>query len=67
MLPSGNDASLVLAENFGRLELFDACRFHSNSIRRQCEHNPTDAEYNKLCVSHFVKRMNKEAKKLQMQ
>jgi len=33
MLPSGNDASLVLAENFGRYLIIEGCRNSLSTLR----------------------------------
>jgi len=37
MLPSGNDASLVLAENFGRFLVTETCRNSTIKLRDQIE------------------------------
>ena len=66
MLPSGNDASLVLAENFGRLLLGDSCKTSIQSLRDFCEKDPTDPEFSRSCITRFVKRMNHENNKLKL-
>jgi len=66
MLPSGNDASLVLAENFGRLLIAESCKTSLQSLRDFCEKDPTDPEFSKACIIRFVKRMNFENQKLKL-
>jgi serine-type D-Ala-D-Ala carboxypeptidase (penicillin-binding protein 5/6) len=66
MLPSGNDASLVLAENFGRLLIGDSCKTSIQSLRDFCEKDPTDSDFSRMCISRFVKRMNYENSKLKL-
>jgi len=42
MLPSGNDASLVLAENFGRFLIIEACRISTIRLKDVIESDPYD-------------------------
>lgn len=58
MLPSGNDASLVLAENFGRFLVFDSARTSLNCLKSHCELDPYESANSKLYTSKFIKRMN---------
>jgi len=66
MLPSGNDAALVLAENFGRLLIAESCKTSTQSLKDFCEKDPYEPEYSKMCISRFVKRMNHENQKLKL-
>lgn len=42
MLPSGNDASLVLAENFGRFLFLENNRTSANILKDNLENDPYD-------------------------
>mgnify|MGYP002822542523 CR=1 FL=1 len=42
MLPSGNDASLVLAENFGRFLFIENARTSGNILKEHLEEDPYD-------------------------
>mmetsp|Transcript_12542 Transcript_12542/g.19576 ORF Transcript_12542/g.19576 Transcript_12542/m.19576 type:complete len:119 (-) Transcript_12542:1496-1852(-) len=66
MLPSGNDAALVLAENFGRFLTIESCRNSTNTLKETCEGDPYEAECSKRHIARFVKRMNQEASKLKL-
>ena len=66
MLPSGNDASLVLAENFGRYLWAESVKSSIKSLKEFCEKDPYDVEYSKYCIVRFVKRMNYENQKLRL-
>jgi len=66
MLPSGNDASLVLAENFGRYLWAESVKSSTKSLKEFCEKDPYDIEYSKHCIARFVKRMNYENQKLRL-
>ena len=63
MLPSGNDAALTLAENFGQLmRTLQRC-----AIRKECKidahgHKATIADYGGNFIDTFVKEMNRVAK-----
>jgi len=58
MLPSGNDAALVLAENFGRFLTIEQCRNSTNTLKEVCELDPYDPEISKKNIARFIKRMN---------
>ena len=58
MLPSGNDAALVLAENFGRFLSFENCRTSIQTLKEVCESDPYDPEQSRKFISRFVRRMN---------
>lgn len=66
MLPSGNDASVVLAENFGRFLCIDNCRNSLTKLKELIERDPYSPEYSNLHIKLFIKRMNHEAAKLKM-
>lgn len=66
MLPSGNDASMVLAENFGRLIIMERARISSISLKDQCESDPYHHDSTRFFVTRFIKRMNLEATKLKL-
>jgi D-alanyl-D-alanine carboxypeptidase len=66
MLPSGNDAALVLAENFGRFIAAENCRNSLTTLKDQCEQDPYDPESSKSWMARFIKRMNKEATTLKL-
>jgi len=66
MLPSGNDASLVLAENFGRFLIIEASRNSSMKLKDCIEMDPYDQEQSRFYVKRFIKRMNAEAQKLKL-
>jgi D-alanyl-D-alanine carboxypeptidase len=66
MLPSGNDASLVLAENFGRFIAAENSRTSLTTLKDQCEQDPYDPDSSKSWIARFVKRMNKEAASLKL-
>lgn len=66
MLPSGNDASLVLAENFGRFLCIDSCRNSLSRLKELVEADPYDSTMSRMFISRFVKRMNHEAAKLKL-
>jgi len=66
MLPSGNDASLVLAENFGRFLFIELSRNSSNKLKENLEADSYDPVISKQYVKRFVKRMNAEALKLKL-
>lgn len=66
MLPSGNDAAMVLAENFGRFMAYEASRISISTLKDQCESDPNDPENSRKYVARFVRRMNQEAGKLKL-
>ena len=66
MLPSGNDASLVLAENFGRFLILESCKASYNRMKDHLEMDPYDVAVSKLYIKRFIKRMNHEANKLKL-
>jgi D-alanyl-D-alanine carboxypeptidase (penicillin-binding protein 5/6) len=66
MLPSGNDASLVLAENLGRYMIIESSKMSTKKLRENLEEDPYSIENSKICIRKFVKRMNIEAKMLKM-
>ena len=66
MLPSGNDASLVLAENFGRFLIIESSRNSTIKLKDQLEVDPYDQENSRYYVKRFIKRMNHEASKLKL-
>ena len=66
MLPSGNDASLVLAENFGRFLVIESCRNSTTTLKEVCEVDPYAVEVSRRFISRFVRRMNQEAVKLKL-
>lgn len=66
MLPSGNDAAMVLAENFGRLIIMERARISSISLKDQCESDPYHHDSTRFFVTRFIKRMNLEAAKLKL-
>ena len=66
MLPSGNDASLVLAENFGRFLYVESQRNSSQRLKDTVETDPYASESSKIYIGIFVKRMNHEAAKLKL-
>ena len=66
MLPSGNDAALVLAENFGRYMTIEQCRNSTTTLKEYCEQDPYDPEVSKKHIAKFIKRMNQEATKLKL-
>ena len=47
MLPSGNDASLVLAENFGRYLVFENERTSLTTLKTLCESDSYDCAMSK--------------------
>ena len=60
MLPSGNDAAVVLAENFGVYSYYQSKEFIDQyeknfSIQMRKVKNP---------INYFVKEMNEQAKKM---
>lgn len=67
MLSSGNDASILLAENFGRFLIIESLRNSKQSLKKAIEKDPFNVESTKVYVSVFVSRMNSEAKKLKLQ
>jgi D-alanyl-D-alanine carboxypeptidase len=66
MLPSGNDAALVLAENFGRFIAAETSRTSLTTLKDQCEQDPYDPDVSKSWMARFIKRMNQEAAKLKL-
>jgi len=58
MLPSGNDASLVLAENFGRFIFLEHNRTSMNLLKENLEADPYDEQTSRLYMIQFIKRMN---------
>jgi len=44
LLPSGNDAALVLSEHFGRLIQLNNCRHNTANFTKVCELDPFDIE-----------------------
>lgn len=40
MLPSGNDAAVVLAEHFGRYLVFEKAKINYHTFRKVCELDP---------------------------
>lgn len=66
MLPSGNDAALVIAENLGRYLSIENSRNSLNQFREACERDPYHPESSKYYIQRFVKRMNLEAQKLRL-
>ena len=66
MLPSGNDASLVLAENFGRFLILEQSKTSFNKMKENLEQDPYDQEVSRLYIKRFVKRMNHEGNKLKL-
>ena len=40
MLPSGNDAAMVLAEHFGRYLAFEKSKINYQTLRKVCELDP---------------------------
>lgn len=58
MLPSGNDASIVLAENFGRFLIIEQCRNSTLKLKEFLERDPYSLEYSNICTKVFIKRMN---------
>lgn len=66
MLPSGNDASLVLAENFGRFLYLENCRTSANILKDNLEADPYDEQNSRIYMIKFIRRMNQEASKLRL-
>ena len=66
MLPSGNDAALVLAENFGRYLCTEGCRTSIQTLKDQIESDPYATESSRKYIVKFVRRMNQEAMTLKM-
>jgi len=66
MLPSGNDASLVLAENFGRFIYLENNRVSMNLMKENLEVDPYEEQTSRLYMIQFIKRMNHEANKLKL-
>jgi serine-type D-Ala-D-Ala carboxypeptidase (penicillin-binding protein 5/6) len=66
ILPSGNDAALVLAENFGRFLCLESSRTSIQTLKDSCEVDPYDIQTSKRYISRFVRRMNIEAGKLKL-
>jgi D-alanyl-D-alanine carboxypeptidase (penicillin-binding protein 5/6) len=66
MLPSGNDAALTLAENFGRFLNLESCRNSTLKLKEEVEKDPYDQESSRTAIKRFVKRMNLEASKLKL-
>ena len=66
MLPSGNDAALVLAENFGRYLYTESCRISIQTLKEQCENDPYNSESSKKFITKFVRRMNQEVGNLKL-
>ena len=62
MLPSGNDAAVVLAEHFGRYFALEKNKINFSSIRQYCEMDPYDSFDGKVFEKKFVKVMNLQAK-----
>ena len=58
MLPSGNDAALVLAENFGRFLCAENCRTSITTLKDHIEMDPFDSSSSKKYIMKFVRRMN---------
>lgn len=58
MLPSGNDAAMVLAENFGRYLAMEVSRTSLTTLKDNCELDPFDSAVSKAWISRFIKRMN---------
>lgn len=58
MLPSGNDASMVLAENFGKFLLMESARTSTIKLKELLEQDSFHIEFSKICVRTFIKRMN---------
>ena len=66
MLPSGNDASLVLAENFGRFLHIVNCRTSGSILKDHLEGDPYDEQVSRMYMIKFIRRMNKEASNLRL-
>ena len=66
MLPSGNDASLVLAENLGRFIAAETARTSLTTLKDQIEADPYDEQSSRYWISRFIKRMNAESAKLKL-
>lgn len=66
MLPSGNDASLALAENFGRFLFIENCRTSCNVLKDHLEVDPYDETVSRMYIVKFIRRMNKEAMNLKL-
>lgn len=66
MLPSGNDASLVLAENLGRFLCIDNCRTSLLRLKDFLEMDPYEQGNSRMYIIKFIKRMNHEASKIKL-
>ena len=66
MLPSGNDAAVVLAEHFGRFFLLEKCKTNYLTIKGVCEMDPFSPVDGKIFEKKFIKRMNQMAKSLKL-
>jgi D-alanyl-D-alanine carboxypeptidase len=66
MLPSGNDAALVLSEHFGRLFYLTSCKSNSKQFKEAVEMDPYDPETGKLYTRKFCQKMNSVASLLKM-
>jgi D-alanyl-D-alanine carboxypeptidase len=66
MLPSGNDAAIVLAEHFGRYLVFEKNKKNYQSFSKVCELDPFSPVDSKVFVRKFVKKMNATAKLLKL-
>lgn len=54
MLPSGNDAAVVLAENFGRYLVLDDNRANFLQFKNACEIDPFCSTDSKVYIKRFV-------------
>ena len=62
MLPSGNDAAVVLSEHFGRYYMLEKAKINYSTIRYFCEMDPFSHQDTKIFEKKFVKKMNQMAK-----
>jgi D-alanyl-D-alanine carboxypeptidase len=63
MLPSGNDAATVIAENIG---YFIYVLQRRKAFKEVCENDIKDSSRNICPLDYFLKEMNTEAKKLRL-
>jgi len=66
MLPSGNDAALVLSEHFGRYLMLLSCKSNSKNFAKIAELNPFDPDVCKMFTKKFCQKMNQTANQLKM-
>ena len=66
MLPSGNDAAIVLAEHFGRYLMIEESRMTAKKLKEVVEQDPWESTNTKAYVKRFVKHMNLTAAKLKL-